>query len=131
MAKTIIIGNQKGGTGKTTTTVNLSAALAEQGKRVLIVDIDPQGNATTGLGIERRPGIPSVYEILIDRLSIEDVVIETKVPGLSVLPSSVDLVGAELELIDLHERAYRLKHALGCIDNSIDYVLIDCPPTKR
>jgi len=124
----IAIANQKGGVGKSTTAVNLATALASVNMKVLVVDIDPQGNATTGFGIERRQEIPSVYELLIDGIPIEEVVIETKIPGLSVLPSSVDLAGAELELIDLPERAYRLKHSLSKLDNSIDYILIDCPP---
>jgi chromosome partitioning protein len=128
LPRIIAIANQKGGVGKSTTAVNLATALAAVNMKVLVVDIDPQGNATTGLGIDRRPGMPSVYDVLIDKLPFEAATVDTAVPGLSVLPSSLDLVGAELELIDLEERAYRLRCALSCIDDTIDYVLIDCPP---
>lgn len=122
------IANQKGGVGKSTTAVNLGTALAAVDMRVMIVDIDPQGNATTGLGLSRRNGVPSVYEVLLDNLPIIKATIDTEIPGLSVLPSSVDLVGAELELIEVEDRAFRLRYALEPVDGAVDYILIDCPP---
>ena len=118
----IAIANQKGGVGKSTTAVNLGTALAAVDKKVLIVDVDPQGNATTGLGIESQPGLLSVYEVLIENVPMKDVIVNTSIPGLSVAPSSVDLVGAELELIDFEERAFRLKHAFQQMEDVVDYV---------
>jgi len=124
----LAIANQKGGVGKTTTTVNLATAIAATQKRALIIDLDPQGNASTGLGIERSARQLTTYDLLIDDATLEDAIQPTIVPGLSVVPSSVDLSGAELELIDLNKREFRLATAVRRAQTSFDYILIDCPP---
>jgi chromosome partitioning protein len=124
----LAIANQKGGVGKTTTTVNLATAMAATKKKVLIVDLDPQGNASTGLGIAPQSRRVTTYDLLLGDARLDDAVHQTMVPGLAVIPSSVDLAGAELELISMPEREYRLANALrrDCAD--YDFVLIDCPP---
>jgi chromosome partitioning protein len=124
----IAIANQKGGVGKTTTTVNLSTALAATGKRVLVVDADPQGNASTGLGLDRRGREPSLYEVLIGTARAADAVRGTAIPGLSLLPATNSLAGAEVELVDADRRSHRLADALASLP-SFDFVLIDCPPS--
>lgn len=136
MTHTIAIVNQKGGVGKTTTTINLAAALSMRGKKVLLVDIDPQGNASTGLGVPRANRESSVYDILVDGASIMDVAIKTNVPGLMLLPSDIDLAAAELEIGNAAGRTTRLREALEsvCVSDepasaSWDYILIDCPPS--
>ena len=126
--RVLAVANQKGGVGKTTTTVNLATAMAATRKRVLIVDLDPQGNASTGLGIERSARQRTTYDVLLGDVALEDAIQPTIVPGLSVVPSSVDLSGAELELIDLAEREFRLAAAVRRAALRFDYVLIDCPP---
>ena len=128
------ISNQKGGVGKTTTAVNMAAALASKGLQVLVIDLDPQGNASTALNIEHREGTPSVYNVLLEGASIADVVqISTEMPGLTCVPATIDLAGAELELVSVVARETRLKNALETyINTSItppDYVFIDCPPS--
>jgi chromosome partitioning protein len=123
------IANQKGGVGKTTTTVSLAAGLAVLGIRVLVVDLDPQGNASTGLGVRVEEGQPSVYGVLVDGDDPAEAIRPTEVDGLSLLPSSLDLAGAEVELVPAFSREHRLKRALDRIDPSIDVVLIDCPPS--
>jgi chromosome partitioning protein len=126
-ARILAIANQKGGVGKTTTAVNLATALAACGKHVLLVDLDPQGNASTGLGLHPEQRRRNVYQVLIGEMPLADGVVDTDVPGLSILPADVDLSGAELELIDIPQREYLLRKALAD-DDSYDYILIDCPP---
>ncbi len=129
MSRTIAIANQKGGVGKTTTAINLSASLAVLGKRVLLVDMDPQANATSGLGIEKERLSVSVYDVILELAHPEQAVVSTSIPRLDVLPSSRDLVGAEVELIGADRRASRLRIALQPFSRSHDYIIIDCPPS--
>ncbi len=127
--RVLALANQKGGVGKTTTAINLGTALAAAGKRVLIVDLDPQGNASTGLGLQVADRPVTTYEVLIGQEKIEQAAIETAVPGLSVVPSTRELSGAEIELIDMERREYRLADALKGKAETWDFVLIDCPPS--
>lgn len=130
MARIICVANQKGGVGKTTTTVNIAAALTELGKRVLIIDMDPQGNASSGLGIKRYENQESnVYQVLIGEKGIAETIQNTQVDNLNIIPANPDLVGAEIELVDMPQREFRLKSALGEVKNDYSYVLIDCPPS--
>ena len=122
------IANQKGGVGKTTTSVNLATAMAAVGKKVLLVDLDPQGNASTGLSVRRSQTQLSVYDVIFEEAKIADAAVPTKVPRLSVLPSSVHLSGAEIELVSASEREYRLKNAFD-VAEGYDYIVIDCPPS--
>ncbi|MFZ4514890.1 MAG: ParA family protein [Acidimicrobiia bacterium] len=129
LPRIIAIANQKGGVGKTTTSVNLGASLAEMGYRVLIVDLDPQGNASTGLGIVARNLERSIYDVIIDEASIDDCVEPTSLKNLFVAPATIDLAGAEIELVPAFSRELRLRKALYEIRDDYDYILIDCPPS--
>ena len=129
MGKVIAIANQKGGVGKTTTAVNLAACLAKAGKKVLLVDIDPQGNSTSGLGIDKRRCEKTIYNCLIDEEKMENVSIQTEYENLSVCPSNLDLSGAEIELISVMGRENRLKESLASAREIFDYILIDAPPS--
>lgn len=130
-ASAVVVGvaNQKGGVGKTTTTVSLAAALAELGARVLVVDLDPQGNATTGLGLRVEADSASIYGVLVDAEPARAAVVPTQVPGLDLLPSSLDLAGAEVELVPVFSRELRLRRALADVSGDYDIVFIDCPPS--
>ena len=129
MAKIISVVNQKGGVGKTTTTVNLSACLEKQGKKVLLIDMDPQGNATSGLGIDTEELESTVYQVIIGEQSMEESIVKTEFGELYLSPSDIQLAGAEIELVSMKKREYMLKNALSGIKNQYDYILIDCPPS--
>lgn len=129
MSRIIAISNQKGGVGKTTTSINLSACLAEKGKKVLLVDIDPQGNATSGVGVNKNECENTVYELIIGSCKLEDCIIHDALENLSVIPSNVNLAGAEIELIGVNDKEFILKKNIDKIRDNYDYIIIDCPPS--
>lgn len=129
MSKIIAIANQKGGVGKTTTSVNLSAGLAKLGKRVLLIDIDPQGNTTSGVGINKADVKQCIYDVLINEVHPKTVIVPTHIEGLDVIPATIQLAGAEIELVPVVSREMRLKKNIHLVKNDYDYILIDCPPS--
>ena len=127
-ARILAVANQKGGVGKTTTTINLAAGLSSSGSRVLLIDLDPQGNATMGSGVDKRPLQTTVYEVLLGSATIRDARIRSNSGGFDLIPANRELAGAEVELVDLAQREDRLKAALAELESEYDYILIDCPP---
>ena len=129
MAKIVSFSNQKGGVGKTTSCVNISAQIANKGKKVLMIDMDPQGNATSGLGLQKSKIKNTIYDVIIGRCNVEDAIIKTKFKNLSVIPSNIELAGAEVELLELEDGTNFTKIALDSIKDDYDYIFIDCPPS--
>ena len=129
MGKTIAIANQKGGVGKTTTSINLSASLAAKGKKVLVIDTDPQGNTTSGFGVEKNDLDNTVYEFMLSECSIKECILNDVIDGVSIIPSNVNLAAAEIELIGVDRKEYILKREVEWIKDGFDYIIIDCPPS--
>jgi chromosome partitioning protein len=129
LVKVIAIANQKGGVGKTTTSVNLSACLADLGKKVLLVDLDPQGNSTSGFGFDKTKIKQSIYDVLVNDTPVEGVILQTKIENLRLLPATIQLAGAEIELVSIMSRETKLKRVLDKIKYNYDYIIIDCPPS--
>ena len=129
MGRAIAIANQKGGVGKTTTSINLSATLAEKGKRVLVIDTDPQGNTTSGLGLNKNQLDNTIYELLIGECSVEEALHKNVVDGVDIIPANVDLAAVEIELIDMPEKEFILRKAVDKIRDNYDFIIIDCPPS--
>lgn len=129
MGRVIAIANQKGGVGKTTTAINLSACLAEAGQRVLVIDIDPQGNTTSGLGVMKDDIDKTVYEVMLQEIELRDAIIKNIFDNLDIVPSNVNLAGAEIDLIDVEEREYILKNEIAKVKGEYDYIILDCPPS--
>ena len=129
MGRTIAIANQKGGVGKTTTSINLSASLAAMGKKVLVIDTDPQGNTTSGFGVEKNELDNTVYELMLSECSIRECILNDVIPGVSIIPSNVNLAAAEIELIGVDRKEFILKREVEWVKDSYDYIIIDCPPS--
>ncbi len=129
MGRVIAIANQKGGVGKTTTSINLSACLADKGKKVLVIDTDPQGNTTSGFGIDKNDLDNTIYELILGECSIRDCIIRNVIENVSVLPSNVNLAAAEIELIGVEKKEYILKNEVDYVKEDFDYIIIDCPPS--
>lgn len=129
MSRIIAVANQKGGVGKTTTSINLSASLAVKGKKVLVIDMDPQGNTTSGFGINKNELENTIYELILGECAIQDCIIKDVVPGVSILPSNVNLAAAEIELIGVEKKEYILKREVDYVKDQYDFIMIDCPPS--
>lgn len=129
MGRIIAIANQKGGVGKTTTSINLSACIAEAGKKILVIDLDPQGNTTSGLGVDKSELENTVYELMLDECTVKQSVHKTSIENLDLIPSNVNLAGAEIELLGINDKEYILKGAIDYIRDDYEYVIIDCPPS--
>ena len=128
MGRIIAIANQKGGVGKTTTSINLSACLAELDKKVLTIDLDPQGNTTSGIGLNKSELGNTIYELLLDECTVRSCIYQTQIENLNIIPANVNLSGAEIELLGINEKEYLLKNAVDYIQDDYDYIIIDCPP---
>jgi len=129
MTKVFAITNQKGGVGKTTTAINLSASMALRKKKILLIDIDPQGNTSSGIGLDRSKVNRCIYDVLINQVPIKEIIMQTQVKKLDILPSTIQLAGAEIELVNYISRENKLKHAIKSIKNDYEYIIIDCPPS--
>lgn len=129
MGRIIAIANQKGGVGKTTTSINLSASLAAKGKKVLMIDTDPQGNATSGYGVDKNDLDDTIYELILGECSVQDCIIKEVIPNVSILPANVNLAAAEIELIGIEKKEYILKNEIDWVKDSYDFIIIDCPPS--
>lgn len=129
MGRTIAIANQKGGVGKTTTSINLAASLAVKGKEVLVIDTDPQGNTTSGFGVEKNDLDNTIYELILDECSIMECIIKDVIPGVSIIPANVNLSAAEIELIGVNDKEFILKKAVDWVKDKYDFIIIDCPPS--